>query len=187
MLLQHKPSVSPNQEGRSIIHFAAQESNAACRRELIGYAVENGVDINAKTVYGWTPLIMMAWSDCSEAMAGMEILLGNGADVNATNKVGRNALHKAIDSKRWLNVQKLLMHKASYLGCDRYGNTILHAAARFACIDTFNVLFEHGLMGLDVTARDKKVCISRILEMIARWDKGDANSSIIGRDGHGHF
>ena len=156
-LLKHNPSVSPNKEQRSMLHFAVSTEDAACRRAIMRYAIRQGADIDAKSVYGWTPLISMAFKPCSEPMAGFEMLLASGADINSVNKAGRNALFKAVDQQRPENARVLLDYGADHLIIDRCGNSLLHDAARFANVKMLKVLFDHGMAGVDVMGHNKKV------------------------------
>ncbi|CAN0454597.1 unnamed protein product, partial [Scytosiphon promiscuus] len=82
---------------------------------------------------------------------GVEALLDNGADVNALDRVGRTALHEAVECDTPETdahggfvgvIDALLQHGASYDNVSDAGFTALHAAAMGGKLDAISVLVE---------------------------------------------
>ena len=61
-------------------------------KEFIDWLVAHGADINAKNVYGDTPLMLQASINQTEKVG---LLLQFGADIHAKNRYQRTALHYA--------------------------------------------------------------------------------------------
>lgn len=92
----------PNGLGMSTLHFATYWQKERAFRWLL----EKGVDPNPREVDGATPLMMAAMRSQDE-MASIRPLLEAGADVNAVDTSGRNALIYAIRSRRFDNASLL--------------------------------------------------------------------------------
>ena len=76
-------------------------------RELIAA----GVDVNASTRYGWTPLMGAAQGGYLEIV---QVLLAEGADMEATSKFGWTALISAAFSGKTEVVKYLASEGASF-------------------------------------------------------------------------
>lgn len=135
--------------GQSLTYMAAY----AGRMDLIQVLIEIGADINKPIVgTGWTPLMIAAAEGHSETVSA---LIRAGANVNATNALGRTALMFA-SSKGFAGIVKdLLIHRAdpNIVPVDDTGWTALIAAARTGRIDVIKALLDHGA---DVTINDKE-------------------------------
>ena len=80
-----------NEQGFSALHLAISEKQRAAALYLINEAP--GVDIDAPESSGTTPLMLAA----AHGLVGvLRALVAKGANVNAKNKRGFSALHKAI-------------------------------------------------------------------------------------------
>ncbi len=78
-------------------------------RELVEYLIKNGLDIEAKSDGGWTPLHSQAYGGFKD---GVELLLEHGANIEAKHAYGMTPL---INSIRWnrTEVAKLLVEKGA--------------------------------------------------------------------------
>ena len=164
LLLQSKPTVTQvDMFGDNILHKLYNAVDIDIKRRLAQFAIEQGVDVNARNILSWTPIHRNAWA-WDEEIPLLELLLDAGADINAKDGHGRSALFSAIGIEHNFrhcprNLQRLLRAGAEYLGTDNEGNTLLHHAARSATIETLVVLIEHGLSGLDCSRKNKFVSL----------------------------
>ena len=114
--------------------------------ELAKYLIENGVDVNAKTIEGDTAL-MLAVAYVSDPEY-IELLINSGADINAVNKRGIDCLKLAVSNitnVRIIDVIKLLINKGVSLNkiYDR-GNTITHYAVENPISEIMQLLIDNG-------------------------------------------
>lgn len=114
-----------NEVGFAPLHRAASGGHKVVCEELL----DAGAEIDAKTKVGLTPLMLAARSDA--ALEVTKLLMGRGADVNATRDDGRDAMHEALTSQfNWATIR--VLHVADGLERRTYGkeeSTYLHAAA----------------------------------------------------------
>ena len=144
--------------------IAARAGEARNRDDLMTM-LYNGNLINAKALLdanpglvnsrdigrnGDTPLMDMA---SVGRMNAAELLLANGADVNAKDtKYGNTSLHEAASAGRKEMVELLLAHGADVNARDNSGDTPLCAAVSYpGYADVAELLMAHGA---DVNARD---------------------------------
>lgn len=80
-------------------------------------------------------------------------VLKHGFDVNAANKDGLTAIHKAVLCKREAVVSRLLKRGADPHVRDKDGATLLHYAVLVAAIQTLKLLIKHGV---DVNLADNE-------------------------------
>lgn len=141
--------------GQSLTFKAA----SAGRTDLINRLIEMKVDVN-KPVHGpadsggsgWTPLMIAAAEGRVETVSA---LVKAGADVNATNGLGRTALMFASSYGFLAIVKDLLDHRAdaNIVPKDSTGWTALIAAAHNGHLEVTRVLLDHGA---DSSLRDKQ-------------------------------
>lgn len=99
---------------------------------------------------GRTPLLAAA-STGQKAIA--ELLLANGADIKARDKMGLGALHLAAE-KGFLTVAELLIARGAEVNAvDNDGDTPLHSAARSGQPEMESLLIKHGA---EVNMRDDR-------------------------------
>lgn len=87
-----------NYHGETLLHFAA----AGCRAEVMEFLIAQGLDVNARTSNGWTPLMCALMpiesrfrrvKSTVEAIQGAGFLLSHGADASIATDEGWTALH----------------------------------------------------------------------------------------------
>ena len=90
-----------NRDGRTPLHLAARNR---CPIAVFDALLTAGADIDARDDNGMTPLMNAVSGSGAEAFAAAKHLVAKGADLNALDKFGRNALHHACDHERvaWL-------------------------------------------------------------------------------------
>ncbi|OTA08323.1 hypothetical protein A9Z42_0092800 [Trichoderma parareesei] len=113
LLLQHGASVAQpdnadqgqdallrltNNHGETLLHFAA----AGCRVETMDFLISQGLDVNARSSNGWTPLMCALVpiesrfgrvTSMGEAIRAARILLSHGADTGIVTDEGWTPLH----------------------------------------------------------------------------------------------
>ena len=88
-----------------ILIQAASEGDCSDVQALL----ERGVNANAKTSHGWTPLHKACWR---RRLAVIKLLIEKGADVNVKAKNGETPLHEAcLDGS--LDVVKILIENGA--------------------------------------------------------------------------
>jgi len=109
-----------------------------CKIEIARFLIEKGANIHdKKTRHKPTPLHVAAYTGCNEII---ELLLKNGADINARNILGETPLMYAIENG---NVQtaKLLIDKgANIKATSRSYGTALDFAIRYKRYEIINIL-----------------------------------------------
>jgi ankyrin repeat protein len=99
---------------------------------------------------GLPPLHMAAFMGDT---AVIESLLGGGANVDATDQVGRTPLFLGALAIRIEAVRLLLQHGAKVQTADRFGRTPLHAAATSGSVEILRAMVARGG---DIMSRDKR-------------------------------
>jgi len=142
--------------GQSLTFMAAY----AGRTDLISRLIEMKVDVNkpvrgltaSAPGTGWTPLMIAAAEGHAETVSA---LLQAGANVNATNALGRTALMFASSYGFLAIVQDLLDQRAdaNIVPKDTTGWTALISAARNGHLEVIRVLLDHGA---DASIKDKQ-------------------------------
>ena len=142
--------------GLSLPYMAA----SAGRTDLIKKLIEMKVNVNKPVKAsgdsalggGWTPLMIAAAEGHAETVSA---LLESGADVNATNALGRTALMFASSYGFLAIVNDLLGHRAdpNIVPRDSTGWTALIAAAHNGHMEVIRALLDHGA---DASIKDKQ-------------------------------
>ena len=125
------------------IHFATAEGNIkAVIRHLA-----NGVDVNVKNYFGFTPLLKAAQFGRREVA---ELLIAKGADVNAKGWDGRTPLHLAVLRSSNEMAELLIGAGADVNAKSDSGSTPLHGAALRGNKEVAELLIANGA---DVNAK----------------------------------
>jgi ankyrin repeat protein len=114
--------------------------------------LRQGADIDAKDVSGKTPLFIVAsevhWptsiSVGAPAPEMIQVLLDNGANINASDKWGYSVLHAALSRDRTDVAEFLLAHGAYVQTQSQGGETPLHVAARSGWPRIVQLLVDRG-------------------------------------------
>lgn len=117
----------------------------------VEHFLENGADVNAKRIDGWTPLHEAAQSNANTEV--MKYLVSQGADIHAKTNWGTTPLHEAARSNANVEILEYLVSQ----GADAkeegdYRFTALHYAAQFNA--NAKVLEYLVSQGTDVNAKN---------------------------------
>jgi transformer-2 protein len=142
-------------------------------------------DLQRATSAKWIPLHILATSGQSYLL---DFLLTHNVDINAVDKDGLTALHKAVLCKKEGIVNYLLKAGGSALIRDKDGATLIHYAVEVAAIQTIKLLIlykvdinlpdNHGWTPLHLAVQSKRTDVVRLLLV-----KG-ADKSIRNKDGN---
>ncbi|MCR6642584.1 MAG: ankyrin repeat domain-containing protein [Sporocytophaga sp.] len=72
--------------------------------DLVEYAIQNGAEVNAIDMNGWTPLICLSQNqyvqekDWSEILKKAEALIHSGAQLDVTDKLGKTAYDHSLEA-----------------------------------------------------------------------------------------
>ncbi|XAR66995.1 hypothetical protein NMG60_11013400 [Bertholletia excelsa] len=109
------------------LHVAAGYNNAAIVKFLLDWQGSEKAELEAKNMYGETPLHMAAKNGCNEAA---KALLGKGAFIEAKANNGMTPLHLAVwhslRAEDYSTVKTLLEHNADCSAKDNEGMTPLN-------------------------------------------------------------
>ncbi|XP_020978512.1 ankyrin repeat domain-containing protein, chloroplastic [Arachis ipaensis] len=105
-------------------------------------------DLEAATSDKWLPLHTLA--ACGEFYL-LDSLIKHNVDINAVDKDGLTALHKAIIGKKQAITNYLLRNSANPFVLDRDGATLLHYAVQTASSQTIKILL---LYNVDLNLQD---------------------------------
>ncbi|MGL5255173.1 MAG: ankyrin repeat domain-containing protein [Brevinema sp.] len=108
--------------------------------ELVHYLIQQGANINAATIDGWTALMSASQRNFTN---NIMVLLSNGASPHMVTKFGENALMIAIRYQS-LDAARLLLEEAPDLAwrADKNGRTPLMIATQNADSDAVSLLIE---------------------------------------------
>jgi ankyrin repeat protein len=107
--------------------------------------VENGFDIKADNFNANKTLLWAATKDHGEEM--VQLLLRNGADIDAKDNYGRTALHSTAQNGQEAVLRLLLEKEADAAAKDNYGRTALHSTAQNEQEAVVRLLLEKGAGG----------------------------------------
>uniref|UniRef100_A0A0A9CXW9 Uncharacterized protein n=1 Tax=Arundo donax TaxID=35708 RepID=A0A0A9CXW9_ARUDO len=105
-------------------------------------------DLEAATSSKWLPLHTIA---ASGYFYQLDNLLKHSVDINALDKDGFPAIHKAILSKKAAIINYLLRNSANPFIQDKDGATLMHYAVQRACSQTIKTLL---LYNVDINRPD---------------------------------
>jgi ankyrin repeat protein len=122
-------------------------------KEVITTLIKCGLDVDGQCRCKRTTALHIASELDNDVF--VKLLLEQGANINLTDNVGRNALHFALEnSKANTEIVKLLIDKEIDVDVrDKYGITPLHLCCRRGHYDALVILLERGA---SVNAKDSK-------------------------------
>ena len=114
-------------------------------RAIVELLLDKGVDINAKSKDGRTPLhLAIAFDRSSGAVEMLKLLIASGADVNTRDKQGETPLHTAASAGNKDIVEALIGAGADVNATDGKGATPLKVAIARGQKGIAEVLRRHG-------------------------------------------
>lgn len=119
------------------LHQAVKNDDLAAVQSLLS----QGLDIEAKDNFGWTPLFEAVWFAGYEMI---EFLVDQGADVNARDRDGGTTLHLAARALNPDVVHLFLAHGADLDAVDEERRTALHVAVENGYLPVVQSLVEGG-------------------------------------------
>ncbi|ANB50760.1 putative ankyrin repeat protein [Powai lake megavirus] len=91
------PNIYDRTIGNSILSMCVASSNKSSSLETVILLLDKGANINYKSLYGWTSLMLASRNSYKNSnIDTVKILLQYGADIDAVNNYGRTALMCAI-------------------------------------------------------------------------------------------
>ena len=137
---------SVDNEGRTVIYFAAREGHAECVKVLLSVP---GVDVNKANQNGWTPLNVAA--NYGHAECVKLLLSAPAVDVNKANQNGCTPLYVAVKEKHYKCVEALLSSPETDVNAvDRYGSTVLQEAAGAGDAECVRLLLNLSKIPIDL-------------------------------------
>lgn len=125
-------------EGLTPLHLAIHDA------DMVRLLLARGAEVDARTEYGATPLILAAWYSSDDNSAA-ELLLSHGADVNArSTKDGMTPFLRAVRSSKISLARQLLSMGADLQATDSTGLTALHLAASGGDVSMAEFLLTRG-------------------------------------------
>lgn len=135
----------PEKPTYSLLHCAA----ALGMTDKIDELIAAGVNINARTPDGATPLMMAIYEGHRDAAAKLlEVPL---CDVDAVDHDGNTALTLAWEEKEW-DLADLIIPKAHNFERDKRGYALIHYAACQGLVDKVRALVEEEFVDVNITS-----------------------------------
>ena len=141
-------SRTPDETGRSPIHYASQKGYLS----VLKFLLDNGADVNQKITAdlvaspydddkGMTPLYFASFNN---KLAVVEELIARGADVNFATKARVTPLYAASMQGHLSVVELLINHGTDVDYLDKKGRASLHFAAENGHLSVVELLINHG-------------------------------------------
>ena len=142
-------------DGKTALHLAAALDENA--ENVVRVLLAHHADLDARTTgEGETALVVAVKSS---RLAVVQVLLENGADLNAQDRLGYTAIHHAVFQGA-TTVLRLLVRKGAYIDeTGHYGRTALHLAATRGHEAIVTVLKEAGA-NMKIKDKEKKTALN---------------------------
>jgi hypothetical protein len=165
------------------------EADTSSNIETVKLLLENGADVNAKDVIGWTPLMMSSrYSNTDSNIQTVKLLLENGADVNAKYDKGWTPLmlasrYSTTDSN--IQTVKLLLENGANVNLkNNAGWTPLILASKNSNTETVKLLLENGAnINLKNNNGNTALMLTKNLETLKLLLEYNADPFILNDDG----
>lgn len=118
-----------------------------CGPALVQFMVRAGADVNVRTKNGDTALHNAATHNADPRV--IDALVAAGADVDPANKHFRTPLLLAARFNNELVLNALLRHRANVFATDSLNNTVVHAAAWNADVNTVKLVLSLGVCSVN--------------------------------------
>ncbi|XP_041352218.1 uncharacterized protein LOC121370807 [Gigantopelta aegis] len=132
-LLEAGASFEPDRDGRTCLHYAAQNGYA----EVCKYLAQKCSDTDAQDVIGFTALHRAASQGHAEVI---EILALEGCSMDIQDQHGNTAVHESAWNGYSRSLQMLIKHNASVFIPNKTGFTALHLASQNGHNESLRVL-----------------------------------------------
>ncbi|KAL8581768.1 hypothetical protein ACOMHN_043186 [Nucella lapillus] len=137
-LLQAGASLQPDREGRTALHFAAQNGHA----EVCKLLVQEGCVLNLQDTMGYTALLR---ASSQGVVSVVIVLLEAGCAVDFADHHGNTALHEAAWHGFSQTVQLLIKYNADVFRTNQSGFSALHLAAQNGHNESCRVMLYGGV------------------------------------------
>ena len=153
-------------QGFNALHYAAAFSD---NRDIIRCLFERGVNLEGRTVWGTTPLILSAVENETNSVA---TLLDYRANINAIDNDGDTALYNAIHFASDDATQLLLQRGAAYTQINKIRNSILHPLAASGGLRSLDIMLAAQLRDINTKAinKDGKTALQIARERVDKPD-----------------
>jgi ankyrin repeat protein len=151
VMLKHGADINiRTTRGLTPLHLAMRLFYKSKSKKFIEFLIANGAGLNIQDDYGWTPLIEAI---VQGNKVGVEVLVSKGADINAKNNKGDNALHIAVQCSSCDIIKILLLNQEAQVNAkNKAGWTPLHFAAHTGRRDVAEILLRNGA---EINAKNK--------------------------------
>ena len=141
----------PEVGGYSGLHFAVQHNCA----ETVELLIREGVDVNARSTKGWTPLNVAISKEDLSLVPLVHVLLTAGADLSCKTPEGMTALHMAFLTDNDEIIEPLLQHDPKNINpSNRAGLTHFHIActiSNMSHLETYLANYPDNIVDLRVS------------------------------------
>lgn len=161
--VQKQKIAAPLAEGLGSLLQAVWKGDIFTVKELI----EKGVDPNAQTKLGISPLHMAAKKQETEIT---RLLIANGAEVNAADQNGKTPLMEAASAGQSANAEVLLSAGANINAMDENGFTALMWATMIGFPESVEILLESGAE-VNTRAKDGRTAMGISQKMVENTTK----------------
>ena len=143
--------------GWQAIHFASRNPTGLKAVEALLAA---GVSVDSELDLGSTALSTATVRDNHEIA---DFLLQKGANLNHADCEGVTPIVDALGNKAYKCLELFLARGAHYRMANKVGRTLFHHIAQFGDVRIVGILKLHGMMGVDLLAKDAKGLTARCL------------------------